>query len=47
MCGAAVEQIMSVGNETQLALDGIEPSSIVSTLTFMNGIMFVSFFYGI
>lgn len=44
MCGSAVEQIMSAGNETELALEGIEPSTIVSTLTFMNGIMFVGFF---
>lgn len=41
MCGAAVEQIMSTGNETELAIQGIEPSTIVSTLTFMNGVMFV------
>jgi hypothetical protein len=43
MCGAAVEELMSTGNETQLALDGVGPSNIVSTLTFMNGVMFVSF----
>ncbi|KAI6171042.1 hypothetical protein M3Y97_01081200 [Aphelenchoides bicaudatus] len=43
MCGAAVEEIMSNGNETELATSGIEPSTIVSTLTFMNGVMFLIF----
>lgn len=46
MCGAAVEQLMQsnqMGNSTDPLIEGLEPAIIVSTLTFMNGVMFVSF----
>lgn len=43
MCGSVVEELMHEYNSTSLneTLE-VNPTSIVSTLTFMNGIMFVS-----
>lgn len=44
MCGSAVEQIMHA-YKIESTIDTLEvnPTRIVATLTFMNGIMFVSF----
>jgi MFS superfamily sulfate permease-like transporter len=43
MCGAAAEDVMQNYNETALDKE-ITPATVVSTITFLNGVMFVRFY---